>query len=73
MLASELINKVQSMIDRYGDKNIRVAGIFHGGTHDFTICDESEYYKYTKLDFGDIGTIEFEDAPKGCFLIDEVN
>ena len=68
MKASQLICKLNAMIDKYGDKDIRVVGCFTGSTHDFTINDDSEYWESCT-----IGPYSFSEAPDGCFFIDEVD
>lgn len=44
VFASELINKLECLMEKYGDKEIKIVGVFQGGIYsNFTVSDGSNY------------------------------
>ena len=63
--ASELIDRVVTLIEDFGDLDIAVAGVFNGGLHkDVNIFPGENYYSGGELFFKDVDC-------SGYFVIDE--
>ncbi len=71
MKASELIAKLQKLIDSEGDKEMAVAGVFSGGVHQSVdVFSPAEYYKPYDPDVG-CGFLGDASDVQDCFIIDE--